>query len=99
MVSKVSSADAGLERDRLLGIGQAITMPLFFSSSALYPPRVMPGWLQAISRFNPLSYEVDALRGLLVGVPADLWLDTTVLACATVAGITAASLLLPRLAK
>jgi hypothetical protein len=31
-------------RDRLVGIGQAITMPLFFSSSALYPTKIMPGW-------------------------------------------------------
>ena len=82
-----------------MGIGQAITMPLFFSSSALYPVSVMPGWLQAISKCNPLSYEVDALRGLLVGIPANLWLDAGVLAGATVAGITAASLLPPRLAK
>jgi ABC-2 type transport system permease protein len=92
-------AGIALKRDRLMGIGQAITMPLFFSSSALYPVSVMPGWLQAISKCNPLSYEVDALRGLLVGIPADLWLDAGVLAGATVAGITAASLLLPRLAK
>jgi ABC-2 type transport system permease protein len=92
-------AGIALKRDRLMGIGQAITMPLFFSSSALYPPKVMPGWLQVISKINPLSYEVDALRGLLVGIPADFWLDATVLACATVAGITAASLLLPRLAR
>jgi ABC-2 type transport system permease protein len=92
-------AGIALKRDRLMGIGQAMTMPLFFSSSALYPTRVMPGWLQAVSRCNPLSYEVDALRGLLVGIPANLWLDTTVLACATVASIAAASALLPRLAK
>ena len=39
-----------------MGIGQAITMPLFFSSSALYPTYVMPGWLQAISKVNPLTY-------------------------------------------
>ena len=88
-----------LKRDRLMGIGTAITMPLFFSSSALYPVRVMPGWLQAISKVNPLTYEVDGLRSLLVGVPANVGLDTIVLAGATVAGITAASLLLPRLAK
>src|SRR6202012_5733988 len=30
-------AGLALQRDRLMGIGQAITMPLFFSSSALYP--------------------------------------------------------------
>ena len=35
-----------LSRDRLMGIGQAITMPLFFASNALYPVALMPGWLQ-----------------------------------------------------
>jgi ABC-2 type transport system permease protein len=92
-------AGVALQRDRLMGIGQAITMPLFFSSSALYPTRVMPGWLQVISKVNPLTYEVEALRALLIGTSTDLWLDLGVLAVATVAGITASSLLLPRLAR
>jgi len=82
-----------------MGIGQAITMPLFFSSNALYPERLMPGWLQAISKVNPLSYEVSALRGLLIAVPTNLALDAGVLTGATVAGVTVASLLLPRLAR
>jgi ABC-2 type transport system permease protein len=86
-------------RDRLMGIGQAITMPLFFSSSALYPAKIMPGWLQVISRFNPLSYEVEALRGLLIGTPTTMWLDVVVLIGATVISITCAALLLPRLAN
>jgi len=88
-----------LSRERLMGIGQAITMPLFFSSSALYPEKIMPGWLQAISKCNPLSYQVDALRGLLIGTPAHLGLDLIVLAVATVAGVTASAALLPRLAR
>jgi len=92
-------AGIALQRDRLMGIGQAITMPLFFSSSALYPTRIMPGWLQVISKINPLSYEVEALRALLIGTSTDIWLDLGVLAAATVAGITASSLLLPRLAR
>ena len=92
-------AGLALRRERLMGIGQAITMPLFFSSSALYPVRIMPGWLQALTRANPLSYEVDALRGLLIGTPANIGLDVIVLVVATVAGISAAALLLPRLAK
>jgi ABC-2 type transport system permease protein len=86
-------------RDRLMGIGQAITMPLFFSSSALYPTTVMPGWLQVISKVNPLSYQVEALRGLLIGTATTLWVDVTVLTGATVAAITCAALLLPRLAN
>jgi len=95
----MSIAGVALARDRLMGIGQAITMPLFFSSSALYPTKVMPGWLQAISKVNPLTYEVEALRGLLIGTTTTLWLDTVVLVGATIASITCASLLLPRLAN
>jgi ABC-2 type transport system permease protein len=92
-------AGLALRRDRLMGIGQAITMPLFFSSSALYPVNVMPGWLQVVTKVNPLSYEVDALRGLLLGIPTNMTLDVVVLVAVTIAGISAAAALLPRLAK
>lgn len=74
-------------------------MPLFFGSSALYPVSVMPGWLRVVSRINPLSYEVDALRGLLIGTPSRLGLDFGVLAVAAALGIAAASSLLGRLAR
>jgi ABC-2 type transport system permease protein len=95
----MSIAGVVVARDRLMGIGQAITMPLFFSSSALYPAKIMPGWLQVISKVNPLSYEVEALRGLLIGTATTLWLDVTVLVGTTIAAITCAALLLPRLAN
>ncbi|QHA02827.1 ABC transporter permease [Streptomyces broussonetiae] len=88
-----------ISRDRLMGIGQAITMPLFFGSNALYPVSVMPGWLQAVSKVNPLSYQVDALRGLLLGTPSHLAPDFVVLAVAAALGIAAASSLLGRLAR
>ncbi|MEU3185529.1 ABC transporter permease [Streptomyces sp. NPDC006923] len=88
-----------LTRDRLMGIGQAITMPLFFASNALYPVAIMPGWLQVVSRINPLSYQVDALRGLLLGTSSHLLLDYGVLLAAAAAGIAAASSLLGRLAR
>jgi ABC-2 type transport system permease protein len=88
------------KRDRLMGIGQLITMPLFFASNALYPVSIMPGWLQALSRVNPLSYEVDALRGLLIHSPSHLLTDFGVLALAlaVVVGAAAASSLVGRLA-
>ncbi|MER5795995.1 ABC transporter permease [Streptomyces sp. NPDC001980] len=95
----MSIAGIVLSRDRLMGIGQAITMPLFFGSNALYPLAIMPGWLQVVSKINPLSYQVDALRGLLLGTPAHLGLDFGVLAVAAALGITAASSLLGRLAR
>ncbi|MFD8816334.1 ABC transporter permease [Streptomyces sp. NPDC059627] len=95
----MSIAGIVLSRDRLMGIGQAITMPLFFGSNALYPVAIMPGWLQVVSKINPLSYQVDALRGLLLGTPAHLGLDFGVLAVAAALGVTAASSLLGRLAR
>jgi ABC-2 type transport system permease protein len=53
-------------RDRFMGIGQVLTMPIFFASNAIYPIELMPGWLRAISSANPLTYEVDALRALML---------------------------------
>jgi ABC-2 type transport system permease protein len=88
-----------LSRERVMGIGQAITMPLFFASNALYPVHLMPGWLQLLSAVNPLSYEVDALRSLLVGTPGDPLLDIGVLAVACLIAITVSSRLLPRLVR
>jgi ABC-2 type transport system permease protein len=95
----VSIAGVALRRDRLMGIGQAITMPLFFASNALYPVSVMPGWLHVLSTVNPLSYEVDALRGMLLGTPSSIALDLGVLVGATVAMVVVASSLLHRLAR
>ncbi len=53
-------------RERFMGIGQLLTMPLFFASNALYPIELMPSWLQAIALGNPLTYLVDALRSLML---------------------------------
>ncbi len=53
-------------RERFMGIGQVMTMPLFFASNAIYPIEIMPGWLRIISQINPLTYTVDALRGLML---------------------------------
>jgi len=53
-------------RERFMGIGQVLTMPLFFASSAIYPLDLMPQWLRVVARFNPLTYLVDALRALMV---------------------------------
>jgi ABC-2 type transport system permease protein len=53
-------------RERFMGIGQLLTMPLFFASNAIYPISMMPEWLRVISYINPLTYEVDALRALML---------------------------------
>lgn len=53
-------------RERFMGIGQVLTMPMFFASNAIYPLELMPDWLRAIAQINPLTYLVDALRGLML---------------------------------
>jgi ABC-2 type transport system permease protein len=85
-------------RDRMMGIGQVITMPLFFASNAIYPISLMPAWLQTISVYNPLSYVVDGMRAmLLTGDYAGLPVDMVVLLAFTTVFILTASALLKRL--
>lgn len=53
-------------RERFMGIGQVLTMPLFFASNAIYPTDIMPPWLKVVAHANPLSYVVDGLRSLML---------------------------------
>ncbi len=64
-------------RERFMGIGSAITFPLFFASSALYPIQMMPPILREFALFNPMSYAVDVIRALIItgdltSVPIDI---------------------------
>jgi ABC-2 type transport system permease protein len=64
-------------RERFMGVGQVLTMPLFFASNAIYPTTIMPGWLKIVSHLNPLTYVVDALRTfMLAGSTSTFGLDT-----------------------
>ncbi len=53
-------------RERFMGIGQLMTMPLFFASNAIYPIEIMPDWLKVVSHINPLTYMIDALRTFMI---------------------------------
>ena len=44
-----------------------LVMPIFFLSGALYPLRNLPIALTVLTRIDPLTYGVDALRGVLIG--------------------------------
>ncbi len=88
-------------RERFMGIGQVLTMPLFFASNAIYPIVLMPAWLQFIARCNPLTYEVDALRYLMLtnGVSAfGIGTDFAVLIIVTTALVMIGARLYPRVA-
>jgi ABC-2 type transport system permease protein len=87
-------------RERMMGIGQLMTMPLFFASNAIYPISLMPKWLQVISHINPLTYEVDALRGLMLVKGTSIYgfgLDVTVLLLAVTVLAIVSGRLYPRI--
>jgi len=44
-----------------------ITMPMLFLSGAFYPIDTMPAWMRHLAYVSPLTYAVDATRGLLAG--------------------------------
>jgi ABC-2 type transport system permease protein len=88
-------------RERFMGIGQILTLPLFFASNAIYPIVLMPAWLQAVARCNPLTYEVDALRDLMLvnGISAfGLGTDFLVLFVVTTVLVIIGAQLYPRVA-
>ncbi|HUR18554.1 MAG TPA: ABC transporter permease [Acidimicrobiales bacterium] len=90
-------ASAVRSREQFMGIGQLVTLPLLFASSALYSVSVMPTWLRALAHANPLTYEVEILRRLLVGVgPNRIGLDVAVLLAWTLMAVAVASRIFPR---
>ena len=89
-------------RERFMGIGQLLTMPLFFASSAVYPIELMPDWLRVVANLNPLTYMVDALRALMVNgapSPRGVGVDVAVLAIVLVVLVALGAKLYPRLAQ
>lgn len=87
-------------RDRFMGIGQVLTMPIFFASNAIYPIDIMPGWLKAVSSANPLTYEVDALRALMLRETTSVYglaTDFAILAAFTAVFTIVAARMYPRL--
>jgi len=90
-------------RERFMGIGQVLTMPLFFASNAIYPTSMMPGWLRVVSHLNPLTYLVDGLRTLLLAGagPSVVGLSTdfAVLAATLVALVVVSARLYPNIVR
>jgi ABC-2 type transport system permease protein len=89
-------------RERFMGVGQVLTMPLFFASNAIYPTAIMPGWLKIVSHLNPLTYVVDALRTCMLAGSASsfgLGRDYAVILVTSTVMVFIGARLYPRLAS
>ncbi len=63
------------KQETQMAIVNLINLPLMFASNTFFPISMMPEWIQAIARVNPISYLTDALRQLTV-LPMDASLLT-----------------------
>jgi len=69
------------------GLSMMIMFPLAFLSNAFVPTDSLPGWLQAVTRVNPVSHVVSALRDLMNGGALTAQVGWALLGCVTVAAI------------
>ena len=77
-----------------------IVMPMFFLSGAMYPVDKLPPILKALTKINPLTYGIDALKHAMFSQSSmhdfSLFTDLIFLFTATAVAITAASILFER---
>lgn len=76
------------DHDSYAAFNAMVSMPLFFTSSALMPYSVMPHWLSVLAYWNPVSYAIDAIRALQEGVLAWGRIGALVLLATVVVGIS-----------
>jgi len=55
------------DHDGYAAVTSMVSMPLFFTSSALMPYDMMPSWLRILASLNPVSYAIDTARALFAG--------------------------------
>jgi ABC-2 type transport system permease protein len=58
------------QRETIIGFNTLLLLPLTFLSSAFMPAALMPGWIQAIARANPVDWALRAGRAAMA-TPAD----------------------------
>jgi ABC-2 type transport system permease protein len=64
-------------RFRTIQIGPFIQMPVFlllFFAPVYVPLSLLTGWIEAVATFNPITYVLEAGRGLMSGAPTEVGL-------------------------
>jgi len=92
--SAVSNALALIlkREEPLVVMGNMLTLPLLFFSSALVPENFMPLWMQVASRINPVAYGVEAVRASYQGdFSKSFWIKMGVLAVFAAVALAAAT--------
>ena len=57
------------KEESVIGASNMLLLPLTFISPIYMAKPLMPGWMQAVSRFNPVSWSVEAGRAAMNGSP------------------------------
>jgi ABC-2 type transport system permease protein len=69
------------------GMSMMVMFPLAFLSNAFVPVDTLPGWLQAVTRVNPVSHVISALRDLMNNRALTAQVGWALLGCVAVAAI------------
>lgn len=64
----VMVAATAKSQETFWGIINFLGMPLFMLSPALFPLELLPEWLATAAKFNPVTYTVLLVRGMMTGV-------------------------------
>ncbi|MEM3791451.1 MAG: ABC transporter permease [Candidatus Micrarchaeaceae archaeon] len=72
LASKINRPDA------FAIFANSITLPLWFISGAFFPTSLMPSWMVFVSNFNPLTYSVTSIRGVMINgfIPSNYIAET-----------------------
>jgi ABC-2 type transport system permease protein len=88
-----------------MAVMQVVLFPMFFASGALYPLQGLPSWLEALTRFDPLTYAVAPLRHAVLDAAGQgalaptvtwgsfvvpVWLDLAIVAACAVLALAVA---------
>lgn len=77
-----------------------IVMPMFFLSGAMYPVKLLPQVLRVVTRLNPFTYGIDALKHAIFGVSGvmdfSLMTDLAVLIIASTVFVVVAGFMFER---